>query len=69
MTTKSMTGPESGGDVAGREFWESIWSAAKPDLCPGPIFQFAPLAKKYLPKAGRLRECSRQNTASLRLAV
>jgi hypothetical protein len=69
MTIKSMTGPETGGDVAGREFRESIWSAAQPELYPGPIFQFAPLQKNYLPKAGKLRECSRQNTASLRLAV
>jgi SAM-dependent methyltransferase len=55
MTTKSMTGPETGGDVAGREYWESTWSTAKPVLYPGPVFQFAPLAEKHLPKAKGLR--------------
>jgi SAM-dependent methyltransferase len=46
---------ESGGDVAGRQFWESTWSTAKPELYPGPIFEFAPLAEKYLPKNKGLR--------------
>jgi 2-polyprenyl-3-methyl-5-hydroxy-6-metoxy-1,4-benzoquinol methylase len=53
MTIGGEIGPEtgvSGGDVAGQEFWESTWSTAKPAFYRGPIFQFAPLAEKYLPK-------------------
>src|SRR5271165_5446322 len=45
----------AGGDVAGREFWESVWSTVKPALYPGPVFQFAPLAAQYLPKIKGLR--------------
>jgi SAM-dependent methyltransferase len=52
MTTAASAGTETGagGDVAGRQFWESTWSTVKPVLYPGPIFQFAPLAERYLPK-------------------
>jgi hypothetical protein len=45
---------EPGGDVPGRHFWESAWSKAKPEAYPGPIFQFAPLAEKNLPKTKEL---------------
>ena len=38
MTIKSMTGPETGGDVAGQESGRSIWSAAQPELYPGSDF-------------------------------
>ena len=46
---------EAGGDVAGQEFWEAAWSTAKPELYPGPVFQFAKLAERYLPKTKGLR--------------
>ena len=58
MTIKEKVGSKrkaSGGDVAGQEFWESTWSTARPELYPGPIFQFAQLAEKYLPKIKGLR--------------
>jgi SAM-dependent methyltransferase len=46
---------EAGGDVAGQQFWESTWSTVKPVLYPGSVFQFAPIAEKYLPKTKGLR--------------
>jgi SAM-dependent methyltransferase len=57
MTIETSVGREreAGGDAAGREFWESVWSTVMPELYPGPIFQFAPLAEKYLPKTKGLR--------------
>jgi SAM-dependent methyltransferase len=57
MTIQGIPGHEAkpGGDVAGRQFWESTWSTAKPEIYPGPIFHFAPLMERYLPKKKGLR--------------
>jgi SAM-dependent methyltransferase len=37
------------GDAAGKSFWNSAWSNAKPMAYEGPVFQFSHLARKFIP--------------------
>lgn len=37
------------GDAAGKSFWESAWSNAKPMAYEGHVFQFSQLARKFIP--------------------
>lgn len=38
------------GDVAGKGHWEKTWRDMQPQPYPGPIFEFAPLLERYLPR-------------------
>ncbi len=49
MVTALVRSSDPGGDAAGKEFWESSWKGLKPELYKGPVFQFAHLAKRFLP--------------------
>jgi hypothetical protein len=37
------------GDAAGKSFWDSAWSNAKPTTYEGPVLQFSHLARKFVP--------------------